>query len=398
MLVLKKYWLLILIGLVLRILIAGFTYHPDTKSQVIATRSFLEGKFDPYQNASNMVPGAVLDKLPMSYFLQLPFHLVGRVLTTNETEDQFFIEQRNLFGQPKFWLYLIYAKLPLIIFDLALAVLLAITVASAFQKKALAIWVFNPFTFWATEAIGQIDIYSAFFILLCFYLLKSGKLPWAALALGFGGAIKTAPFLLLPLLWVFAKDIKSKILVTFLAAIPYVFSVIWFMGSPHFRNDAFVAPQIGKSLVAQIPLSGGESIIIYIVALILIYFFYFQKNANLDSFLKYSILIFLTTLSLTHFHIQWFLWVMPFLIIWTIENINSVKLPATGLLISILAMLFLYEASLQVKLFAPLVPVIDNLSGFAETLTQSQLHLFKSISASVFAGCSLILGFKLLKK
>lgn len=396
--IIKTYWLLLIIGLILRLIIAGFTYHPDTKSQVIATRSFLEGKFDPYQNASNLAPGAVLDKLPMSYFLQLPFHLAGRILTSNEVENQFFIEQRNLFGLPKFWSYLIYAKLPLIIFDLALAVLLVLTVASVFKKKALAIWVFNPFTIWATEAIGQIDIYSAFFILLCFYLLKSGKLPWAALALGFGGAIKTAPFLLLPLLLVFAKDLKSKILITFLAVTPYVLSVIWFMGSPHFRNDAFVAPQIGKSLVAQIPLSGGESIIIYIVALILIYFFYFQKSANLDNFLKYSILIFLTTLSLTHFHIQWFLWVMPFLIIWALENNDSVKLPIIGLLLSTLAMLFLYESSLQVKLFAPLFPMLDNLSGFAEYLSNSQLYLYKSIFASVFAACSLILGFKLLKK
>ena len=396
--IIRKFWPILIIGLILRLLVAAFSYHPDTKSQVIASRSFLNGNFDPYQQADTVSKGAVLDKLPMSYFIQLPFHIVGRILTSNEVEDQFFIEQRNLFGKPQLWLYLIYSKLPLIIFDLALGVLLALTVSSLFQKKALYLWIFNPFTLWATEAVGQIDVYSAFFILLSFYFLKKGKLPLSALSLGFGGAVKTAPFLLLPLLLIFAKDSKSKLLVLFLSVIPYISSVIWFMRSPHFRNDAFVAPQIGKSLFAQISLSGGESVFIYFVLLIFIYFIYFQKNRGVDDFLRYSIVIFLLTLSLTHFHIQWVLWVIPFLIIWLLENIKGLILSVVGLVVSLVVMLFLFEASLQVKLFAPLFSVLDSSQGLAEILNTNQLHFLKSLAASIFAGCSAILSFKILQK
>lgn len=396
--IIKKYWLILLIGLILRIVVSGFTYHPDTKSQVIATRSFLEGQFDPYAYARHLSPEAILDKLPMSYIFQFPFHLVGRVLTNDEIENQFFKEQRSLFGQPTLWLYLIYAKLPLIVFDLGLAILLALMVSPSLQRLALLVWILNPVTLWATEAIGQIDVYSAFFILLSFYLLKKGRLSLSALSLGMGAAVKTAPFLLLPLLFIFAKDLKERVTVCLLAVLPIVSTVIWYIHSPYFRNDAFVAPQIGKSLFTQLSLSGGESLIIFVFLLTAIYLFYFQKKRTINEYFGYSIVIFLTTLSVTHFHLQWLLWVLPFLTIYFVENWRDSRLLLLGFIFSFLVMLFLFDSSLQLKLFAPLLPNLDNLKGLVETQPKDSLYLLRSMAASIFAGCSVFLSINLLKQ
>ncbi len=49
--ILQKYKYLIIIGLVLRIVISGITYHQDAKQQVVATRAYLNGQFNPYSEA-----------------------------------------------------------------------------------------------------------------------------------------------------------------------------------------------------------------------------------------------------------------------------------------------------------------------------------------------------------
>lgn len=395
--IIKKYWFLIVIGLLLRVILAAFTYHPDLKSQVIATTSYLSGNFDPYQKASEISSGAVLDKLPMSYFLQLPAHLVGRVLVMEESEKSFFQQPEQIFGQIQGWLYLVYAKLPLIIFDMALGILLAYSLEKSLRKKALIFWMFNPFTLWATVSIGQIDIYATFFIVLAYLFVKKEKLSLAALALGFGGAIKSAPFLLLPLLLGMASTFKEKVKIIILSFLPLIVTIAPYLDSAEFKKNALFAPQMEKSLFAKILLSGGEAIFIVPTLLVIIYFFFYQQKRVAEDFLKYSAVILLTVLAFTHFHIQWFLWVTPLLIIIYLQRLDrSLKLSLWTMSICVIGMLFLFESSLQVRLFSPLLPGQAQSLGLAEILSSESIGNLRSFFASLFAASVIFFNISIL--
>jgi len=397
---LRKYWFLVLIALVIRLLVGAFTFHEDVRASATASFVYLELKeLDPYKRSFDIAPQELLNYLPFSYILSLPIHLVERVFVDRDIEKIFLANQNLLLGNPKMWLYLIYVKLPFIIFDIGIGVLLSFIVQFNNQKKALAIWLFNPFSIWVSSAIGQYDVYLVFFLCLSLFFIQKDKLYLAALALGAGAATKSAPFLLLPLLLGLAVSFKDRLIILFLSVLPYIITVTPYIASPSFRKDALFAPQMQKIFYANIPLSGGEFILIVPSLILFFYVTYLLRDRTKEDFIAYSILIFLSILAFTHFHIQWFFWVLPFIIIFALDYWNKqIKWSIIGLITSLIGMLFLFESSLQLKLFAPLFPVLESAKGLHEILQDNQVILLRSVTASTFFVSSLLLCKAILNK
>lgn len=395
----KKYWLLFLIGLILRLVLAAITFHPDAKTPALASAVVLrDGQLNFYQESKKLAPREILDDLPLSYFISLPIHAASRFLVDPNLEASYFQNPSVVFGNLSGWLYMLYTKLPMIIFDLLLAGLLALCVDESKQKKVLKIWLFNPIALWVI-AVGQADIFIAFFILLAYLLVKKGKLDWAALSLGFGGAIKSVPFLLLPFLLGLADNWKDRFKLLLISLIPYLVTVFPYISSSDFRHNALFAPQLDKVLYAKLLLSGGEAVFIVPVILIILYFIFFQKKRKEEDFLKFIITALLLILSFTHFHIQWIIWVVPLLVLWLIDNQKPIiNLAILGLSVSLIIMLFMFDASLQIKLFDPIMPSLDSFRGFAEILNSDQVFFFRSLAATLFIGSTTYLIYNLHKK
>lgn len=395
---LKKYWLVLVLALFIRLIIGAFTFHEDVRASATASFVYLEMKeLDPYRRSFDIAPQELLNYLPFSYLLTLPFHQAGRIFVDQDTEKTFLVNQNQLLGKPEMWLYLLYVKAPFILFDLGIGVLLSLISQPWFRTKALLLWLFNPLTIWVSSAIGQYDVYLTFFLVLSWYFIQKDKLYLAALALGAGAATKSTPFLLLPLLLGLTINSKDRIKMLLLALIPYIATVTPYLFSASFREDALLAPQMQKIFYANIPISGGESILIVPSLISFFYAVYFLHSRVKEDFLSFSIIILLSIFTFTHFHIQWFLWVTPFLIVFSLTHWDKqVRLAIAGLTVSLLGMLFLFESSLQLKLFAPLFPILSNVKGLHELLQDNQVIFLRSISASIFFVSSLLLAFRIL--
>ncbi|MDP3758137.1 MAG: hypothetical protein Q8Q86_00300, partial [Candidatus Daviesbacteria bacterium] len=164
-------------------------------------------------------------------------------------------------------------KIPYLIFDLLIGVIL-FKLFNSPRKSLLAfsIWMFNPVNLYATYMMGQFDIIPTLFIVLSIYFALKGKLEWAALALGGGIAFKLFPvFLVVPLV-ILGKSYPGRLKLLILAILPYLLSIIPYISSSSFRATALFANQSSKSLYAAIPVSGGESIILFPAFLLLFYF------------------------------------------------------------------------------------------------------------------------------
>lgn len=398
--IIKKYWPILIVGLLLRLILAAFTFHSDLRAQIIPTAVVFQlHQLDFYKYTNEIMPGEVMDKPPLTYLMPIVFQAPFRPLIDNQFERQFLTARQQFFGFPSSWFYLIYAKLPMILFDMGLALLLAYLVEAQLRKKIITVWIFNPFTLWASVAVGQVDVYIAFFIVLSLYLARRNKLPLAALSLGFGGALKAAPFLLLPMLLFSAKTIRERVLMVILAAIPYLLTTLPYLPSQSFRREALFTPQLSKSFYAVIPLSGGEAIYLTVAAVAFIYLLFLSKKRGLKDYLNFSIIILITLLVFSHFHLQWFLWVMPLLIVKFLQRDETIdKWIAVVFSASLLMMLFLFDASLQLKLFAPLFPVLDLARGLVEILPDAELYLLRSLAASIFAAGSFALIWQSVKE
>lgn len=399
LLIIKKYWWIILLGLVIRLILSATTFHLDVKAQMVASAAYFHGQWDTYQFARQIHPDTVLDKLPMSYFIDFPLRLPLHFLVDDNKEKVFLLSPSKLLGDTWLFGYLIYAKIPFVLVDLLIGVLLAMSVSAHLQKRVLYIWMFNPFTLWATSMIGQIDVYITFFILFSYLLIKRSQFYFAAFILGIGGAIKFAPLLLVPLLFGMVSTWKTRSIIVLLSVLPYFVTVLLYLPSFYFRHDALFAPQLSKMLYVQLPLSGGESIFITLALLVFLYLLFFSKPRSSTDFSKYAIAIYLMILSLTHFHLQWILWPMPLLVLWLMDHWHDdIKLALLGGTVSFIGMLFLFEASLQCRLFAPLFPILDQAPGLKEVLTDSQVIFLRSITASIFAASSGFLIWRILKQ
>lgn len=397
--VIKKYWLLLVIGLVLRLVLAGVSFHPDVRTVSLSSAVFFQKQsLNFYEESKKLASQEILDDLPLSYLILLPVHGLLRPFVDIPTENVFLNSTQSLLGSTQLNLYLVYTKMPLIFFDMLLGFVLTLSLRQSLQKKILTFWMFNPFTLWATAMIGQMDVVVAFFITLVWLLITNKKLSWAALVLGMGGAIKSSPFLLMPLLVGLGGSFKEKLKLMILLILPYILTVLPYIPNKDFRQDALLAPQLAKTFYAHINLSGGEAI--YLVPAILgaLYLIYFSRKREARDFLNFSIIALLLILAFTHFHIQWFLWVMPLLLLWLIANwTQGIKLATAGLFLSLLMMIFLFDASLQLKLLAPIFPALDGLRGLAEISTNNQSSFLRSITASVFAACAIFLIWKIRK-
>lgn len=392
----KKYWAILLIGLVLRIVLSAISYHPDVKIINYTSYVYLgKMQLDPYPPSTDT--GETPDDLPMQYLIRLPFEILTRPLINTQIEPVFFNSTDQLFGDPRLLLHLLLIKIPLIVFDLLTGVIIALFFADKLRKKALWIWMLNPFTLWATSMIGQVDIMPTFFLILGFYLMRKEKNSWAAISLGMGASMKSFPILILPFFLFLFDKLSEKIKLTILFFVPLVLSIGLYIFSPAFRQYALFAPQMDKIFYSIIPLSGGEGILITIFGLIALFLLFISKKRNVNDFLIYSTSALIWVLAFTHFHLHWFLWVMPFLILLFIEKTAYFQKWSLFLIaLSLLLMLFGFEASLQLRLLAPLFPNVAPLNGLAETLTNEGLYFVRSMGATLFAASGIFLCAKLL--
>jgi len=125
------------------------------------------------------------------------------------------------------------------------------------------------------------------------------------------------------------------------------------------------------------------------------FFSYYQKRKITP--LPYFLAILLLIFSVTHFHPQWFLWVIPFLVLELVENNFENIALVLVIFFGWLLLTLLFEPSLSFGLFNPLWPDLEKAIGLSDIVNRyTNVFQLKSLIRSVFAGASAFLTFKLL--
>lgn len=367
----KKFWIILTTGIIIRIFLTFTTFHPDIQAlnaggQLIANGTIL----NLYEYSSDKV---IFNYPPVIYWFLGFFNL--------------------LFGDN-----LGFLKLSYLPFDIALGLLLIKMVDPKKSILAFSMWIFNPVSLYATYIMGQFDIIPTFFSIFSIFLALKNKLSWAALSLGFGVAFKLYPiFLLVPLI-ILGKGLWEKIKLLFLASIPYLVSILPYLPSEGFKSYALLANQSSKSLYANIPVSGGESILIFPVLLILFYLFIWNKGANKFWLWRFYLIPLLLFFMFTHFHPQWLIWMIPLLILDLIfgkfKNILAIFIIFGSWFIS----LFFFDPSLTIGIFSPLFPTLQNAESIWQILSININYNFsRSMMQTFFVGASAYLIYDNLK-
>lgn len=407
----KVFILIISLAIIVRLFLMSFTYHPDLSGQVLSSYFFAsKNVFNIYDYLLNLTSdhplvknfgvGDIFIYPPLTYFTLGIFQKILSIFNIYP-----FIESVmngiSIYSIPNLSLNLLILKLPYLFLDILVAYFLTKLFDKLEQKRLIFIlWIFNPVTLYATFCMGVFDIIPVFFTVLSLFFIKNKKFLLSALMLGFGVAYKMYPIYLLPILSLgTSKNFKEFIKTNLAGILPLIVTNIPFISSSAYRYMVF-SPKSQKMLFMEWMLSGSEGIypFIFLFTILLIF-----TSQNKSKFIHISnqlyLSFFLILLSVTHFHPQWFLWITPFILIDLVMNKFKNGWSYLILFIIYIFIIFTFENSLSIGLFAVINNNLNNFVGISSIISKfTDIYLLKSLARSVFAGISLYLSYDLLVK
>lgn len=398
----KKWWFLpLILGLILRIILIPITAHPDLWGHSF-TAYFLvyEGKLNPYQHMQDLPADYPLVKNigisdifiypPLTYFTIGFFRFIVKPFVDPNFLPWLMENMGNIYKRGDLFSILFLFKLPYIFVDVAAGFLLSALFDDQKKKKlAFLLWMLNPVTLYATFMMGQLDILPVLFTILSLYFAKKGKNTLSLLSLGIGGSYKMYPlFFIIPAALLFDKDFKNRVKNILIGFLPFILTSLPYLPSPAYRNMVLFQAKSQKMLYMVWNVSGAEGIYPFIIGLIIIYCISYYCT-NKEKLVDFFLAILLITLMVTHYHPQWFIWVIPFLIYKIVAQKDKI-LFVLILFSCWLIITLLFEPSLSVGLFGPIIPAAREFGGFTDLLAKfTDVNRFKSMIRSVFAGVSL---------
>lgn len=405
----KSLWIILTVGIIIRIILSSITYHPDIQIFDLSGQILKGGNILTFYDylytldkdnvmVKNFPPHA-LNYPPATYFLLGGASLIFTSITPPQIHADFLFNTKSILGNIFLNLHLLMLKLPYFVFDLGCAFLLFKFFDDP-RKKMLAftLWIFNPLTLYATFMMGQFDIIPTFFTIASLYVVKKGKesslknLLWAAIFLSVGASFKIYPFLFLIPLAAMSKSMIDRFKILSLGLIPYIITILPFLPSSGFRTNALLANQLNKSFYSQISVSGGESIILFLAALIFFYFVFLNFLSDKIYLWQHFFIVILLFFIFTHFHPQWFLWLTPFLIIEMIKSQFKNIFAIILMLLSWFWLLFFFDPSLSIGLFSPVNPQLYQGDDLWHLIgTSVDFNLLRSLFHTLIAGSAIYL-------
>lgn len=397
------------LGVILRLIVMPITMHPDLWGQSIASHLFAsDGVVNVYDYLYNLTPQDAINKNflaqylyiypPLMYFTQGILKLLVLPLANPDFMQYVIDHGGDVLSFPAFQYQVFVLKLPYLFLDLAAGFLIAGMFKSEKNKhRALTLWMLNPVSLYVTFMLAQNDILPVFFSILALYLIRHNRNYLGVIALGIAGSYKMYPLLLLiPASLLLSPNWIKRIKLLIAGLIPYIISVGPFVFSDGYRNIVLSNTESQKVLFMVFRLSGAEGVFPFVALIVVIYLMaYYRNSADLNN---YFISILLLVYSVTHYHPQWFLWIIPFLIIYLVENNYRYFFIFVILIASWLVTTLLFEKSLSFGMFYPVFPEIQKWPNLSDVLGKyTDVMQFKSLVRSVFAGVALYLSVRLLK-
>jgi uridine kinase len=221
-------------------------------------------------------------------------------------------------------------KVPLLLADLMIFYILL----RLFPRKSKEIFLFyflNPIVIYAIYIHSQLDIIPTALLLLGMYFLIQKKYIKSSFAVGFALATKFHIIIALPLIvfYLFKKENIKKALEYIVVAI----GVFFILDLPFLFSNGFLNMVIQNSKQSLLFDSfydiGGVKLLLPVVAIISVYFHFFNQNkVNDDLLFFYFGLLFTVTIFFIYPAPAWYIWMIPYIAIYFInsQNYNKVLL------------------------------------------------------------------------
>lgn len=396
---------ILILAVLLRILVMPFYFHPDIKTYNFQASFLKRGVVNIYsylqENKTQLPLKEEFVYFPLTYFFLGGYQVLAQPLLGTEFNHWLADASQTATQNTYIFRYLFILKLPYLILDLLIGLMLcALFENSKQKKKILTLWLFNPLSIILIYAFSNLDIIVVALTILSLVLSQKGKMVEAGLALGLGAGFKAYPLLLVPFLFLAGRTMKERAGILLSSLVPFLLVIGPFLKSADFRETTLMSGLMTRITMMGISLNFNETLMLGIVAIAAFIFWGFlEARINKESLWRYYLALLLLIFSLIHFHIQWLLWILPLGIIVLIGQRKVGFLMALIFILAFSIPLLYNDKAMTVGLLLAISPLYNLLPTPFVALQKIYDPFFvQSILHSIFAGGSLIVSWQLLRE
>ncbi len=396
-----------LLAILIRILIMPFFFHPDIKTYYFQSSFLQKGIWNIYpylvDNKGKLPLKEEFVYFPLTYIFLGSYEIMAKPFLGPEFSTWLSDASQESVNRVGVFRYLFILKFPYLLLDLTVAFLLIRFFSNPEEKKkAFILWLFNPISLVIIYFYSNLDITPATLILSSILMLRSKKVILSGVLLGAAVSFKAYPLIFLPLLLIYLNNYKERLKFVSSLVIFLIVTILPFF-SKAFVNSALISGLTTRIAFPSIPIGFGEALMVGVVPLA-IFFIKLLVDGYLDkvNLFKYCFWILLLMFSTIHFHIQWLMWIIPFLILFSVTEKRLSKFAWFWISLAILIPFLYDDRSMTISLLSTLSLLYNLLpTPFLIMSSIYDTYLMQSILHSLIFSISVVLvwiGFSTSKK
>ncbi len=219
------------------------------------------------------------------------------------------------------------------------------------QKLIILLYWLSPIIFFSCYSLGLNDLIPILFLINAFYFLKKNKVVYSSAFLSFAISAKLSMIIALPffILYFLKNKVISSLaknffiglmIFSFLLAVPFIFS-------DHATNMLITNPEIKKIYNFKISIQDNNFVfLVPFIYIIMIYLIWRVRRLNYDLLVSIVGIALLLIVLMTPASPGWFVWTIPFLVIYQVMSDKT-----SILLSSIFSLFYLIINFLDISFF-----------------------------------------------
>lgn len=355
---------LLVLAIIIRLLIMPFYFHPDIKTYHYQASFLKKGVFNIYtyliSNRESLPLKEEFVYFPLTYFFLGGYQFISTQFLGSNFDSWLSDASAQAVDKIGTFRYLFILKLPYLIIDLIIPFLLTLFFEDIRQKRKVFIFgLFNPISVALIYFYSNIDIIPVALSLISLLLFRNKKYALSGLTLGLAAGFKAYPLLFLPFLLLHTNSVKEsfKMLFISIGVLILIISPFW---SNAFLSSALVSGLTTRIVFPNIPIGFGENLMVAISALTILFFAGLTNTKNRDYRIwLYLMFVLMSLFSTIHYHIQWLLWIMPFLTIFSVFRKNLSTTAFIWLILAFIIPLLYDDKSMSIALLSAISPLYN---------------------------------------
>lgn len=355
---------LFILAVLIRLLIMPFYFHPDIKTYNWQASFLKKGVFNVYtyliQNKELLPFKEEFVYFPLTYFFLGTYQIVATPVLGSNFQSWLSDASTQAAERIGVFRYLFILKIPYLILDLIIPFLLIRFFKDVKQKRDVFIfWLFNPATIAIIYIFSNIDIIPVTLSLISLLLFRNKRILFSGLVLGLAAGFKAYPLLFLPFFLLFENKFTElvRMLVVSIGVLIVIIAPFW---STAFLNSALISGLTTRIAFPGIALGFGESLMVGVITLSALFLLGLtESEKRKDGIWLYLLLVLLLLFSSIHYHIQWLLWIMPFLAIFYVFQKKLGRLGLVWLSLAFMIPLLYDDKSMSVSVLSVISPLYN---------------------------------------